>query len=425
MAYTAQTAITPFTLTASADTFPPATFTSSGLPDGLSLSTAQVSGSPSRVDEGENTVTFTATNVVSSDTDTSVFTINTIPVIPTLSDQQVVTSVPYTQTWTVDGTSPINITATGLPTGLAFTTSGNTFTLSGTLAFSEEIIGMYSVVITATSSYGSDTETMAINVIDTIYMYLMDFNRRFVQFDSDVVNTALSIESEFQINADTTSTTEYLGLVVHGDDIYYVDNNTDRISVALFSAATGNPSRTLGDLPNGFDAEDIRDMDIDGDDLYVIFSDRRVLILNRTNGTEIRRFTINDRVTAAIRIGAPSGIAIHNNDLYFVNRTRPALFRINKNTSNNATVTASNPHALPGSQIQQPIGMTIRDNRIYIANDSFSTVGGNFVFRGIFSFPTGLTSTPTASQVIGIATPSTGASTDIQTVLGISFDKSV
>jgi choice-of-anchor A domain-containing protein len=142
-------AITPVTMVGSGGSGSPYTFTATGLPAGLSISTSgTISGTPTASGTFSYTVTVTDSNGHSGTVNCSV------TVAPPVSATCVsITAVqgyaitPVTMAGSGGSGSPYTFTATGLPAGLSISTSG---TISGTPTAS----GTFSYTVTVTDSNG-------------------------------------------------------------------------------------------------------------------------------------------------------------------------------------------------------------------------------------------------------------------------------
>ena len=160
--FLAGTAITPFTISTTEDTYPTASFREMDIPSGivLDVNTREVSGTPERTDAGTNDVTFIATNIEGSDFETVDITINTIPIIPNIPLQGLAVNNVYNETFMIDSFPVSSITVENLPDGLSDSISGNALTISG----NPITIQMPEVTITATNSVGMDTHSVIFNV---------------------------------------------------------------------------------------------------------------------------------------------------------------------------------------------------------------------------------------------------------------------
>ena len=152
------TAYTPTNVMANGGTSP-YTFTATGLPAGLVISSAgQVTGTPTAA--GASTATITVTDSTSTNhlTATANITITIIPalVIQTTSLPPGVVGTPYTATTVTatGGTNPYTFTATGLPAGLSISATG---TITGT----PTTAGTSTAAITVTDSTNPKLSTTA------------------------------------------------------------------------------------------------------------------------------------------------------------------------------------------------------------------------------------------------------------------------
>ncbi len=136
----------------------PITFTAVNLPTGLTigLNTGIISGTP--IGFGSTSSTVTATNSGGTGTQTIVF--NILPSKPTISSALIVQAspgVPFTYTVTATGSPTITYQVLNLPNGLS--ASGSVISGAPNVA-----VGQYSVTLIATNIYGSDTQTLVIDI---------------------------------------------------------------------------------------------------------------------------------------------------------------------------------------------------------------------------------------------------------------------
>ena len=146
----------PFSYGISANGITPITFSASPLPDGLSLSGATLSGTPTTT--GVTNVALTATNAAGSDSKTLVLTVNPAgsPLISSANSAGGSVGSAFSFTLVASGTAPVSFTATNLPPGLSLSGAA----ISGT----PSAIGTTVVSIAATNAVGSDTESLTITV---------------------------------------------------------------------------------------------------------------------------------------------------------------------------------------------------------------------------------------------------------------------
>ncbi|MFO1439328.1 MAG: S8 family serine peptidase [Verrucomicrobiaceae bacterium] len=137
----------------------PQTFTASGLPDGLSLSSSGlIQGTPTQ--QGTFNITLGATNFLGTGTDTLVLTIGprlpTPPVITSSLTAQAVLNVSFNY----------QITATNLPTGYAATNlpAGLTVNSTGLISGIPTATGTFSVALSASNADGTDSKTLQLTV---------------------------------------------------------------------------------------------------------------------------------------------------------------------------------------------------------------------------------------------------------------------
>ena len=150
--------------------FPTPSITETGtLPSGVTFTdngngTGTLGGTPASGTNGTFTITFTATNTVSSTPQTFTLTVNTAPVITSASSTTFTVGAAGTFSVTTSGTPTPSITETGtLPSGVTFTDNGNgTGTLAGTPATGTG--KTYSITFKATSTVGSNTQNFTLTV---------------------------------------------------------------------------------------------------------------------------------------------------------------------------------------------------------------------------------------------------------------------
>ena len=163
-----------------------ATFTTSVLPAGLSLSNGVITGTPTAA--GPTIVTVTATNSAGSATQLILFNIsapaaNTNTGLPVITSQLTAIGnlgVAFTYFDNATGAQPINFTISPLPPGLTFSPA------TGQITGTPTATGSTSATITATNSVGSATATLVIAINGAVAPSL--FNTTY----SGIVNTAFS-----------------------------------------------------------------------------------------------------------------------------------------------------------------------------------------------------------------------------------------
>ncbi|MEO5817734.1 MAG: PKD domain-containing protein [Gemmatimonadaceae bacterium] len=144
------TAIVPVTLTASGGAGAPYTFTATGLPAGLSISTGgTISGTPTASGTSSYTVTVKDKNGTPSSS-TCTVTVSVAPTATCVSINAIkgIAIVPVTLTGTGGAGGPYTFTATGLPAGLSISSSG---TISGT----PTVYGTFTYTVTITDKNGN------------------------------------------------------------------------------------------------------------------------------------------------------------------------------------------------------------------------------------------------------------------------------
>ncbi len=159
------TAGTPFSYTITASNNP-ASFSATGLPAGLSVTTTTgvISGTPTAA--GTSSVALSATNAAGTGTATLTLTINTAPppppAVPSVRGSAAISGTvgtPFSYT-IVALNNPTSFNATGLPSSLAINTA------TGVISGTPTTAGVYSLVLSATNAAGTGTGnfTLTINV---------------------------------------------------------------------------------------------------------------------------------------------------------------------------------------------------------------------------------------------------------------------
>ena len=156
-----------FNFTVKATGAPAPTMAESGpLPQGLTWvdngnGTATLAGTPGVGQGGVYHLTFTATNVGGTATQSFTLTVNQAPAITSASSATATHGKAFTFTFTASGYPLANVTHTGTVRGLTYTNHGNgTATLSGT----PTTAGTYTLTITAKNSVGTATQTFTLTV---------------------------------------------------------------------------------------------------------------------------------------------------------------------------------------------------------------------------------------------------------------------
>ena len=426
--------ITPFTVEQTADTFPDATITASGLPLNLQLnnSTGEITGIPNRSQEGENAVMFSARNSAGTTGEDIIVTVNNSPILPSIPEQTVLIDRPFSESFTIDGTTPITLTIIGLPLGLTVTSgsntmniftnvlemNNNTFTIEGT--YTDTIEGTSQVTFTANNGFGTqDTATVNFVTRGTIFMYVLDAARRVHEFDSATESNQATIERRFDLFSTWFANVDlWRGSVVDGDEIYYSEFGFDAtapIGVASTTVANGQVSPRTQTLttPAGFFALNITSYSIDGNNLYMYQPlDGLIGVIDKTDyssaGSHIRTFTVSEPG------GDPGvdvegvGIAVLGDYIYIGGDDN--LYRVDKDLADGTTTPAQLMHAMPSSIISVR-DIAAYDGRIYVGDFDNSRTW-------VTSFAAGLTSTPSAADTMRFRLPNSvsgniyGMSTD-------------
>lgn len=130
--------------------------TAGALPDGLILSGAQITGTPTLF--GTFTGTITATDIYGSAAQEFEISIADVPSFTSLPPRNGFTDVVYTHTYTATGSEPITyaVTSGSLPPGLALSDN----TISGT----PTEIGTFTGEVTATNAIGSTVQAFSISI---------------------------------------------------------------------------------------------------------------------------------------------------------------------------------------------------------------------------------------------------------------------
>ena len=149
------TAFSGYTITGSNS---PTSFSATGLPPGLSISssTGAITGTPTKA--GIFSVKIGATNATGTGTATLTFTVNNPkPVITSPTSAIGVTSSAFSYSITANN-SPTSYNATGLPAGLSVSTS------SGAITGTPTTVGTSSVSLSALNASGTGTATLSITI---------------------------------------------------------------------------------------------------------------------------------------------------------------------------------------------------------------------------------------------------------------------
>ncbi|MDR0994695.1 MAG: putative Ig domain-containing protein [Tannerella sp.] len=138
----------------------------SSMPGGLTLGTdGTISGTPTKAGDYSFTAIAGNTNGGSAQKTFRLTVVTRPSIITTSLPSGLYVGSAYSATIRATGSSPITLTATGLPSGLSFTDNGNGMaTLSGT----PTAAGSYSLVVTATNAAGSAyaaTKTYTLTVV--------------------------------------------------------------------------------------------------------------------------------------------------------------------------------------------------------------------------------------------------------------------
>ena len=132
----------------------PLTFSATGLPSGLTLSDATISGTPTA---GNFQVVLNASNAIGQDSQTLNLTVTQTPIFLSPSAVSVQVGAPFSYTIDATGTAPLNYFASSLPPGLVF--SGNT--ISGSVATT----GIYVASLSVAGGGASASQSLTISVL--------------------------------------------------------------------------------------------------------------------------------------------------------------------------------------------------------------------------------------------------------------------
>jgi len=166
--FTAGTASS-FTVTTSG--YPAPSIAATGLPTGLALTdngngTATITGTAATADAGPHSVTLTTTNATGTATQTLVLTVIVKPAFTSVATATLPAGSPGAFTVTTTGAPTAAISQTGLPANLVFKDNGDgTASITGTPTVADA--GAHPVVLTATNSAGSTSQTLTVTVTIT------------------------------------------------------------------------------------------------------------------------------------------------------------------------------------------------------------------------------------------------------------------
>ncbi len=188
---------TPYNYTVTATGTAPITFTASGLPGGLAISSAgAITGAP--LTAGTFTGTITAANgTLPNATQSFSIVISAATVAPTITSAAPTATgtvgTPYNFTVTATGTAPIKFTASGLPTGLTISSAGaitGTPTTAGT--FTGTITAANGTLPNATQSFSIVIKKAVVANLPPVVGIVYPFTgSRFIA-GKDIVLTALA-----------------------------------------------------------------------------------------------------------------------------------------------------------------------------------------------------------------------------------------
>jgi PKD repeat protein len=158
----------PFTFTVTTVGTPSPTISRAGtLPPGISFTanangTATLSGTPTAAARGPYPITFTARNSTGTASQAFVLTVNNAPAFSSAATATETSGTAFTFTVNTTGYPTAALSATGLPTGVSLSDSGNgTGSLSGTTAVAA---GTYPITLTAKNAGGTTTQAFTLTV---------------------------------------------------------------------------------------------------------------------------------------------------------------------------------------------------------------------------------------------------------------------
>lgn len=148
-----------FTYTITATGTPPISLTTSTLPDGLAISGATISGTPTSASIGSHNITLNASNAGGSQQDSKVLVISISPAGAAISSALTATGEEgklFVYSMAASGTPPFTFSASPMPPGLSV--QGANIIGTPTLA------GIYNIVVTANNSVGGDSKLLVLTI---------------------------------------------------------------------------------------------------------------------------------------------------------------------------------------------------------------------------------------------------------------------
>lgn len=157
LAGVANTPIAPYTITATGNT---STYSATGLPPGLVLNGAVISGTPTAA--GTTEVTITAGNGIGQGSATLIVGISTVPGAPAILSGLLLAgtkNLPLSYAILANN-SPTSYSATGLPAGLSIDTA------AGLISGTPTVSGSFGVTISASNAVGTGSATLRVAIAD-------------------------------------------------------------------------------------------------------------------------------------------------------------------------------------------------------------------------------------------------------------------
>jgi hypothetical protein len=232
---------------------PAPTFTATGFPSTLSISsTGLISGTPTVT--GTYTVGITVTNSIGTTTKNLAFVVNAAPVITSTTLADAKSGTAYSQTVTATGTPAPTFSATGLPATLSINSA------TGIISGTPTAPGTYTVSVTAVNSAASVSKTLTLQINDSPAITTASLPTGTVgtaysqtvtatgtptpTFTATGLPAGLSISSTGVISGTPTTATSYTASIT-------VTNSVGTSSKSFGIVVYSKPSVTTPTLPNG------------------------------------------------------------------------------------------------------------------------------------------------------------------------------